>query len=420
MRCERASWGYRRRVTSTAATLRVTGRFGVTRPRLAHGLGVVGYAALTVPLLATIVLELGLPRGEHSQSTLVGLFSMFLLGPALLITAWRHGHGSPRPGTLTVDDDGGVTLRLEGDVYAYAPGSFVDGAVRPGTHEGVSLRLRNGEVVEGRELLTTSPEGPGSAADVVAALGLDASTRAVTLRTSPAVTPALRAASMYGLLFLLLMAAAFALPALRPLLLLPPGAIALWILAWVQHGPAVTVGVDGLRVRQVRSRFLPWSGVARVEVTGDACEAVLTSGERVWLGRAEGAWQPGADALAARIEEARAAGATDEAPRAATTRGARPVGEWRRAMATLLGGAGYRADAVGVDALVGALRAGPATGDQRVGAALALVASDRERHATRVRIAAQALADEPVREAMEAIAAGEVDDATLTRATRGR
>ena len=75
---------------------------------------------------------------------------------------------------------------------------------------------------------------------------------------------------------------------------------------------------------------------------------------------------------------------------------------------------------MGVDELVNAMRAGLATGDQRVGAALALVASDRERNATRVRIAVQALADEPLREAMERIAAGEVDDATLTRATRGR
>lgn len=412
--------GYRPRVTSTGGTLRVTGRFGVTSPRRAHGLGVVGYAALTVPLFAALANDLlGVPLGEQIRWSLIAALSMFLLGPALLITAWRNGRVTHRPGTLSVDHNG-VTLRLDGTVYAYAPGDFVDGAVRRGKQKGFTLHFRNGEVVEGREVLTTSPEGPGRVADLIAALRLDVPARAVTLRTSPAVTPALRAASMYVLFFVFLMVTAVALPALRPLRLLPPLSIALWILAWVQHGPAVTVGVDGMCVQQMRSRFFPWSDVARVEVTGDACEAVLASGDRVWLGHADGAYRPGADALTARITEACAASVTDEAPWPATTRGARPVGEWRQAMAALLGGAGYRNDAVGVDDLVGAMRAGLATGDQRVGAALALVANNRERHATRVRIAAQALADEPVREAMEKIAAGEVDDATLTRATHGR
>ncbi|MDB4930816.1 MAG: hypothetical protein JWM10_3300, partial [Myxococcaceae bacterium] len=48
------------------------------------------------------------------------------------------------------------------------------------------------------------------------------------------------------------------------------------------------------------------------------------------------------------------------------------------------------------------------------------VAGDRVRQTTGVRVAAEAIADAPVRIALEQIAAGEVDDEALRRASAAR
>ncbi|MBL8612022.1 MAG: hypothetical protein JNL38_32065 [Myxococcales bacterium] len=56
--------------------------------------------------------------------------------------------------------------------------------------------------------------------------------------------------------------------------------------------------------------------------------------------------------------------------------------------------------------------------ERRVGATLALAARDAERARARVRVAAPALADEELREALEAAAEGEVRAEYLARARR--
>lgn len=94
------------------------------------------------------------------------------------------------------------------------------------------------------------------------------------------------------------------------------------------------------------------------------------------------------------------------------------MGQWREAMGALLGAAGYREEAVSADDLEGVMRGGTATAEQRAGAALALMASDPARHATGVRIAAEALAEEPARRALEEIARGGGDDGVLERTAR--
>ncbi|MBX3208899.1 MAG: hypothetical protein KF764_27960 [Labilithrix sp.] len=88
-------------------------------------------------------------------------------------------------------------------------------------------------------------------------------------------------------------------------------------------------------------------------------------------------------------------------------RGERSIDEWRRHIASSMEG-GYRASATTADAAASVLRSAEATGDQRIGAGLALrVAGEPER----LRAAIDAMADERVRVALEAVAEDRGDDA---------
>ncbi len=377
-------------------------RVGRLTRRAARLLGTAGYLCLVVPLWLMFAPGLlGVDERWMPQwlGALTGM-SLGVLWLVLLVVGWMYARARWPPTELTVTSD---ALRLHTlPVASEIPlGSIVGGARR-----GVlsfELHLRGGDHLVGEA-------HPDVTARLLADLSLDAPRRAITLGTTSAVTPAYRAASI----FLTMATATFMLMHAGPtrLVVLLASTVAAWLLAAATLGPTVTVGVDGLRVRRMgRERYITWSEVVDVTKAG-ALRLTLTSGERVSLGRGNAA----AETLRIRIDEARDAAATG-APMAAAARNGRSVEQWRKAMGALLEGAGYRDGAVSEEALVGALRGG-AVGDERVGAALALMAINRERHATGVRVAAEAVADERVRVALEQIADDAADDATLKRASR--
>lgn len=388
------------------------GEYDLRRLRLARAFGVAGFASMTVPLMLSLLLRvLGLygPGLRELFSTL-GPALLAFGGPALLLGGWWLGRARARYGAVSVVD-GALHLAVGRRAQVIAPHEVVGAAIRP--HAGFVVQLRGGDEL----VCERSHARPGDAAALLSALRLDARHRAVALRATAAASPAFRAAWLY-VASLIAMTAAFAHPPVGSrLALVALGAAASWLLAAASLGPTVAVGVDGMRVQGLgRARFVPWPRVQRVAVEGGALRAHLVDGERLRLGSAT----PGASTLLARIEEARAVAASDAARPLPTGRQGRSVAEWRAAMGALVGAGGYREGAVTEADLEGALRRGDLAGDERVGAALALVAADRAQQATGVRVAAGATVDAPVRLALEQIAAGEVDDDALERASAAR
>lgn len=118
--------------------------------------------------------------------------------------------------------------------------------------------------------------------------------------------------------------------------------------------------------------------------------------------------------LDAAAERRRLASATPER-RARFARAGRSIAEWRRDLAGGLEDAGYRTAAAPRDEAESILRSSDASPEERVGAALALRLADEP--PARIRVAAEAMADDGLRAALEAVAEGE-DDAALERALR--
>lgn len=391
----------------------VPGEYGLRRRRLARALGIVGYASMTVPLTLTLllrVLDLYEPALREFFSTAGPALLMFG-GPALLVLGWWLGRARPRHGTLSLVD-GALRLAV-GRRTRVIPPDEIAGAAHPSPTAGFVVQLRNGDELVCERAHARSDD----VAAMLSALGLDARRRSVTLRASASVSPAFRAAWIFVASFVATSAASPHAALGVRLLLVSLVAAASWLLAAGSTGPTVAVGVDGMDVRRLgRRRFVPWSRVRRVAMEEGRLRAHLVDGETISLGGAT----PGAWTLYARVEQARAVTAADAARPLPTGRQERSLSEWRAAMGALVGASGYREGAVTEAELEGALLRGDLAGDERVGAALALVAADRARQTTGVRVAAGATVDAPVRIALERIAAGEVDDDALRRASAAR
>lgn len=400
-------------------SLSLWGRFHHSSRWLSRRLGAAGYLTMTVPLTVVFLLRLlGLYDGAiRDLMSFVGPLMMFVLGPALLLFGWRSGRPQWFHGALRLEGDR-IELATDHGTVCFDARSVTEGIRHDAARGGFELHLDHEQVIGG-EMLTAAPGTSIDSAGLLRALGVDASRRAVTLRTSPMDSPAFRAAWF----FVGVIPALLSLADVRVrLALMVLGAALAWVLAAAWRGPAVTIGLDGLRVATlVKARFIPWSAVTKVAVDGRLLRATLASGESVPLGGATGGARTRAEAMRSRIEEARSQAATaDPRHEAATARQGRTEAQWREAMAALVGSASYRDEPVSEGDLEAVLRAGTASAEQREGAALALMAVDPARNATRVRIAASSLADEPTKEALEEIARGGEDDAEASRHRPGR
>jgi hypothetical protein len=105
----------------------------------------------------------------------------------------------------------------------------------------------------------------------------------------------------------------------------------------------------------------------------------------------------------------------------ALARGGRPASVWQIDVRRLaLAPPTFRDQALGIDDYERVLGDAATPPDQRIGAALALRTIDPEQGPTRIRVAADASADDAMREALNAAAEGEVDDSLLERAASRR
>lgn len=179
----------------------------------------------------------------------------------------------------------------------------------------------------------------------------------------------------------------------------------------------VIVGDDGFLVRRRKTvRFIRWSEVTRVvsDVLGKPRSLVLRGDREVAIDPTDAdydRWRAVMDLLGARGAEASRAAATA----APFERGTRDLATWRKHLQRELdGGGSYRAAGITLEEAEAALRSPVATPEQRIGAAIALrVAGEPP---ARVRVAAEAVADATLREALLGVA--DDDDGRAERAFR--
>jgi membrane protein YdbS with pleckstrin-like domain len=201
--------------------------------------------------------------------------------------------------------------------------------------------------------------------------------------------------------------------------------VVLMVLAMLFGRARWVVGNDGLLVRRGirRPRFVPYSEIESVEVSGPRLTARLRDQKTLVLASLNDAHKGsrpivGANALAARIEQARArAGSLEPTGGLASllARGGRDVGTWLRALVQLDDpGAPFRGNAVPRDRLWGAVEDPSEPIEIRAAAAGALRVHLRDEERVRLRVAATACASPRLRVALEA-AEGK-DDAAFAEA----
>lgn len=314
-------------------------------------------------------------------------------------------------GVLELAAKGGATRLVPSDHVVTAVHER-DGAVQISLREGEVMRVGVGSVARAEGLLV--------------ALGHAASARRAVLRWS--------AWWQRGLAFLAGAGAVLVVSALAAIAL--PGALAgaaLWTALWAPWlagvlaqrwigGREVEIGADA-----VRARAFPWGErSARIADITDVREGALAielvTGDGRALSIPGDAPAPLRAAMLRRVAAARAALAdrrADPALVALLARGARAFEEWRGSLARVReAGATLREAAIGSDRIAAVLADAGAPADQRVGAALALLAIDRAEAAPRVRVAAETSASPALRVALEAAAAGELDEPLLEAAVR--
>lgn len=197
----------------------------------------------------------------------------------------------------------------------------------------------------------------------------------------------------------------------------------LWGLVRSLRRRDLVVGADGLHLVSDKM-FVPIAKVERVDPYHAGVRVVRKDGGMNILPLPEPPGSPAfiraQAALLHAIREAKALAGSPRSPKLESLDAAgRAPQAWKSALAALAAGDGnYRVVAVTDDELEQVIGDAASSPERRVGATLALAARDAERARARVRVAAPALADEELREALEAAAEGEVRAEYLARARR--
>jgi hypothetical protein len=197
--------------------------------------------------------------------------------------------------------------------------------------------------------------------------------------------------------------------------------IAMGILARaLLRAPQVTIGDDGVAYRSgLTRRFVPGAGITAVEEPSVGLPLLVTSARERPLAIDGMGLDPDRRTAVGRIACERFVGPASltKGGAAKFARGGRTLAAWREYLRARSLDVGYREVAAPDDDPAAVLHSPRSTGEERVGAALALrVAGEPEE---RIRIAASAVADDELRAALETIAEGEVnDDAGIQRVLR--
>jgi hypothetical protein len=422
-------------MTNPRAPLDIMSRsIRIRRPRLSRRLSQLSVAGLIAPALVLAVMAVLAqlrfdPLGLLPSELVTNLAWLWGLGvPALTVIAGLVGALAPtQPGSLVVGDEG-ISLQ-RGRRCSYVPvGDIQAGLVVPSTC-GAALDL---DLADGRVLRVEM--GAAEATAVLERLGLGPGRRRVTV---PLRSEALTLFAGCGafILSVLLAASVFTAVALvhptgwlaTSLLLVVAAVIALAPLAarWIAGSHEVVIGIDGVLIRRAgRARLVPIALIRRALCEHGALVLELCPSTRD--GSAERLSVYGADpavlaGLAARIEATlRRAEETAVKATAGLEPHGRSMAEWREALTRLMQdeGAYRRAPFEAID-LGAVLEGGRAPACRRIGAALALCATDQDGVGrAQVRRVATACAGEALRAALETAAEDEVNEGVIRRALR--
>ena len=327
----------------------------------------------------------------------------------------------PRPGRLVVSPDG---LAVEREGYrARTPWSEVKGgAVVPGYDRSyLEIERANGDV------LRVQMPSPREGYVQLALMGLDVRRRVLNVSFGPRWhRVAFFVLSTFAALALTSSAGCCLGMFRDELWTARPLAYALWIAATVALGllgtvlwgpPLVTLGADGLGVRsRGRRRFFRYEDIHRIDVVAKGCRIVLMSGEVIDLQTTDASNEPPLTVYGCVVD---ARTHTREqlhhmATLALLERGARSFDEWRERLRAVLAPSGgvFRGLAVTPEDLLRVAEDPTASHEQRLGAVMALAPRDNPAALTRVRVVIDACANEALRDALEAAAAGTLDAAT--------
>ncbi|MDC3960847.1 hypothetical protein [Polyangium jinanense] len=398
------------------------------RLRIARWLGWTGFVSAFAPPIVSLTLQTlfdVLPLVWFLEVARVLAFSwiyFLLLCPVLALVSGMFARPTMsgwRELTWARLDASGISFRKKGHERRIERSEITDAMVQCAPSEGIEVHLVGGNVLA----IHLPDEAQARAA--VNALGFAADEHRVTIRL--ASPQRMVTAGCVGLAVSFLLVAMFMVALkianLKGLLLgfgLAMGTATLTLLivrAW--KPPEIVVGTDGVLVRRPFSKtYIPYSSVDHLEMDGDRLRlfpknpddaVVQVKGEPELV-----------LAAASRIEEARAAGGASAAHarvRELLDRKGRSLAEWRTALTELLQGGDYRNASITEEALLAVLQDSAEDRGRRIGAAMLLRVAAPEA-APRIRIAAEASADDELRAALERAAEEELDDATLERALR--
>ncbi|MDI1478019.1 hypothetical protein [Polyangium sp. y55x31] len=403
------------------------------RPRLGGWLMRAGFGAF-IGLPALIVTDLAIAGPETFDTWMtfavihvfLGLLG-FVVAPfvslagAVLTSLSLPLRGS---GVLRADDQGLVVVQ-GGKEHHFARAAIEGGLVLPGTrldgkHPRVELHLRNGAV-----LTAEVPEGI-AAHRLLDRLGVDAARRRVAVLSGSVYRPLVTGCASLPIVCILFLIPLGYFVTEYPAARWPAAAFAWAVILTMSFIVRLTrpreiiVGNDGLRIRGgFGDRWIPHSHIRTIEEKQR--ELFLEVGEAGKSSRriAAATGDPSfIMAVAGRLRLAIALGSNGA--------GGPPVGaeldpagksftEWKDKLQALLLDAGYRKSAVTYEELFSVVDDPDLPPGQRLGAAMALRIAQHPDARVRIRVAADACADETMKRAFEEAAEGELGERTLRR-----
>jgi len=377
---------------------------------VARALLVLSTVLLAVPDLVERMSERTAARsGVAAALSLVGALVLAIVG--LVAKSWSLAER----GALVLANDDDAELHAHGGVRAVAVSSFVQGIAAP-TRTGWLVRL---EVDDGDVHAIGCPD-EATADRILAALRLGAAEKRYRVVWGQEFI-------RFVLGVLLTMAASYAVILVGESIVVPSklalDALPLVpiLVAWAVRTfgwRELSIGGDGVLVEHVGfiTRFLPYARIVGVRARRATIEFVMNDGEIVSV------WANGDDldlkrGILRRIEQARAASLGAGGRAALVARCGRPVAAWRAALTAQIGQAdGYRTAAVSSEDATKLLVDATSAAEQRIAAAVALVATGDPSSRARVRVAAAACASPRMRIALERAADDTLSEALVDAA----
>jgi hypothetical protein len=383
--------------------------------------GAYGAVLATVAIFATALTPVR-DMGSLLSAGVLALLAAFALTLASYIVWFRRG---PRAGQVELDE---AALRVQGIAgrLEVPRAEILSAAIVERPLGSTMIPYVEVDLVSGDRLSIGVPAGEDVARAMVDDLGFGPGKRRVRFDlASPArrlFHPLLGYGAYQLLTIPLAIVASVADVAFLQVLAYPLTIVAYVVTRRALRAPIVTIGDDGLLWESGwRRRFVPLRDIVEVEQLHQTMPvtiqlrsggALRLAGAAVDLQRSSAAGRALRERLARRAPDTVAAAGSAEASPADRAahygRGERTVADWRAALAAMLA-ASYRGPTASVEDMTAVLASPLASPEERVGAALALrIAGEPP---VKIRVAAESVVSEPLREALAA--AAEDDDAAL-------